>query len=122
MVAVEAGLVAQRLLDRDRLEVQPGRGTEVGQVPRDGILEREPAFLDEQHHRGRGERLADRAHLEQRRRGHRGRVLDVGHAVRGGDALVADQHSGGGAGDVVLLGRGPQRRGQLVARSPSGGT
>ena len=36
-------------------------------------------------------------------------------AVRGGEAVVADEHAGRDAGDVVLLGRGLQHRRELVA-------
>ena len=63
-----------------------------GQKSRNGIVERKPAILDEQHHRRRRKLLADRARLENRVGDHRSAMLDVGVSVTLGKNHLAVVH------------------------------
>ena len=72
------------------------------------------SFLGEEHHRCGGDGLRHGPDLEQGGRADRRGVPDAGHAVRRDDRLVAEEHAGGGAGHMVLVGRGGEDVGQAI--------
>jgi hypothetical protein len=86
--------VCEQVSDRDCL---PHRRC-IREERRDGIREREPAVFHEQHHRGGGEHLPERAGLEDGSIGDRHAVLEVGVSIsaRHGRSVVndADGHAG----------------------------
>jgi hypothetical protein len=100
VVAVEARPMTEEVLDRDGLGVETCGRCESGQMLTNRVFEREMTLLDEEHHRGRRERLRDRADLEVRLLVDRQGVLDIGDPARGEERLIADEdtsHSSGHA-------------------------
>ena len=101
-VTDEARRVREEVADRDLLREPRGGQAERREVPSHRIVERELAALDQRHDRRRGERLADRADLEEGPLVDRQRVLEAGHAVAGRDLLGADPEAHRHAGHSGL--------------------